>query len=301
VNPADITAAVLEALGPVTDQLPEAKWRDAAEADRVAVRSTTVAITCAAAAALDGDDEFVARPAIAGPGATGAVLDRLLLGPLDPQRAGGPSDPGSAFREVLQHPPEQWAWEWASREASREEKALLSGVVSRRIAGIARMLQPWPPPDVTQAGRRLPWTHPSRPLRLHGSGEVTLGKRDGTHTVVAVLTGDHTGATRDRLAYEAVVEVLSVRRVPAVVRGLLPDAGRDWSVRVDDDLLATGVAAIATAARTALGVVRRDAAGLARQPSPACRRCAHQVGCTEGETWLAGPGRLRLGFLPPLA
>ena len=158
------------------------------------MRSTTVALACAAAAALDGDSEFVARPAIAGPGATGAVLDRLLLGPLDPQRAGGPTDPGSAFREVLAHPPDQWAWEWAT-SAGRTEKALLSGVVSRRIAGMARLLQPWPPPEVTQAGRRLPWTHPGRPLRLYGSGEITLGKRDGTHTVVAVLTGDHTGVT----------------------------------------------------------------------------------------------------------
>src|SRR5262249_43657763 len=155
----------------------------------------------------DGDGEFVARPAVAGPGATGAVLDRLLLGPLDPRRPGGPTNPGQAFREVLQHPPEQWAWEWAS-QATKPEKALLNGVVSRRIAGIARMLdQPspehagWPPPTATQAGRRPPWNHPSRPLRLHGSGEVTLGKRDGTHTVVAVLTGDHTTATRQRLAY----------------------------------------------------------------------------------------------------
>ena len=298
MNAAEVTAAVLEALAPVTDQLPEVRWKAATDGDRVAVRSTTVALACAAAAALDGDGEFVARPAVAGPGATGAVLDRLLLGPLDPQRAGGPTDPGTAFREVLAHPPDQWAWEWAAA-ASRPEKALLSGVVNRRIAGIARMLQPWPHPDATQAGRRPPWNHPTRPLRVHGSAEVTLGKRDGTHTIVAVLTGDHTGATRQRLAYEAVVEVLSVRRSPAVVRGLLPDAGRDWSVRVDDDLLATGVAAIANAARTALGIARGDAGGLPRQPSPACRWCAHRAGCAEGEAWLAGPGRLRLGFLAP--
>ena len=116
---------------------------------------------------------------------------------------------------------------------------------------------------------------------------------------MVALTGDHAGATRDRLAYEAVVELLTVRRAPAVVRALLPDAGRDWSLTVDDDLLATGVAVIAATARVALGVSRRDASDLPRTPSPACRRCAHQAGCGPGAAWLAGPGRLRLGFLPP--
>jgi hypothetical protein len=298
MNAADLVALLLEAVAPVTDQLPEVRWREAADAERLTVRPAHVAAGCPAAAALDGDQGFTPRPVVVGPAAAGAVLDRLLLGPRDPKRGGGAGDPATAFREVLADPPEHWAWDWATT-ATREERALLSAAVSRRAAGVARMLQPWPPPDATHAGRRSPWTHPTRPFRLTGGIDVTLGRRDGTHTIVVVLTGDHTGNTRERLAYEAVVEVLTLRRPPAVVRGLLPDAGRAWSVDVDDALLETGIAAAAGGARTALGIGRIDAAGLPRRPSPACRRCAHAVGCPEGEAWLAGPGRRRLGFLPP--
>lgn len=298
MNAAELTPALLEALAPVAEQLPDVRWRDADPDDRLGVRPGTVAVACPASVALDGDTGFVARPVTVGPAASGAVLDRLLLGPRDPSRARSSDDPGTAFREVLASPPEHWAWDWATT-AAREEKALLAGVVSRRAAGIARMLTPWPPPGVTHAGRRPPWTHPDRPLRVTGGVDLTIGKRDGTHTIVLALTGDHSGATRDRLAYEAVVELLTVRRAPAVVRALLPDAGRDWSLAVDDDLLRTGVGAVAAAARTALGVARLDATGLPRTPSPACRRCAHRSGCEPGAAWLAGPGRLRLGFLPP--
>ncbi|HET9459882.1 MAG TPA: hypothetical protein VFO51_07885, partial [Sphingomicrobium sp.] len=179
-----------------------------------------------------------------------------------------------------------------------EERALLSAAVSRRASGVARMLQPWPPPDATHAGRRPPWTHPTRPFRLTGGIDATFGRRDGTHTIVVVLTGDHSATTRDRLAYEALVELLGLRRAPAVVRGLMPDAGRDWSVAVDDRLLEDGIGAAVAAARTALGIRRADGAGLPRHPSPACRRCAHATGCADGQAWLDGPGRRRLGFLP---
>ena len=298
MNAAELTARLLEALAPVADQLPDVRWRDADAADRLSVRPGTVAVACPASTALDGDTGFVAKPVTVGPAASGAVLDRLLLGPRDPSLANASHDPGTAFREVLAQPPEHWAWDWATT-ATREEKALLAGVVSRRAAGIARMLGPWPPPGVTHAGRRPPWTHPHRPLRVTGGVDLTIGKRDGSHTIVLALTGDHSGATRDRLAFEAVVELLTVRRAPAVVRALLPDAGRDWSLTVDDDLLVTGVATVAAAARTALGVSRLDPAGLPRRPSPACRRCAHCTGCEPGRAWLDGPGRLRLGFLPP--
>jgi hypothetical protein len=83
------------------------------------------------------------------------------------------------------------------------------------------------------------------------------------------------------------------------VLGLLPDAGRRWSVPVDDALLDEGIVAAAEAARAALGVQRRDATGLDRRPGPGCRSCAHAVTCDSGTAWLAGPGRLRLGFLSP--
>jgi hypothetical protein len=228
------------------------------------------------------------------------VLDRLLLGDLDPLRVNRPQDPATAFRDVYKGTPDDWAWRWAKDEATPEQRILLHAAVSRRVAGAARLLDPWPPPDATHAGRRAPWPHPTKPLRLAGATDVTLGKRDGTHTLVVVLTGDHTGTTRERVAFEAVVEVLLRRRTPAAVRALLADAGRDWSVAVDDDLLATGIEAVGTAARTALGARRADAAGLPRRPGPACRRCAHATGCAEGAAWLAGPGRLRLGFLPEL-
>jgi hypothetical protein len=295
----DVAARVLDALAPVAEQLPEVRWRDAAADDRLTVRSAHAAPACPAAMALDGDPGFAPRPAVVAPAATGAVLDRLVLGDRDPTRRGGATDPATAFREVLADPPEHWAWEWAVG-AGREERALLAAAVSRRVAGVARMLEPWPPPDATHAGRRAPWIHPDRPLRLTGSIDATLGRRDGTHTIVVLLSGDHAAGTRQRLAYEAVLEVLNRRRPPAVVRGLLPDAGRQWSLPVDDDLLDLGAAAVGLAARTALGVRRADAGGLARRPSTACRRCPHVDGCAEGRVWLGGPGRLRLGFLPPV-
>jgi hypothetical protein len=300
VNAAEATAALLDVLAPVAEQLPDARWKDAADAERLTVRPAHVAAPCPAAIALDGETDFEPTAAMVAPTAAGAVLDRLLLGPRDPSRPTGALDPATAFREVLAHPPELWAWDWATT-ASREEKAVLAAAVGRRVAGVARMLEPWPPPDASHAGRRPPWTHPTRPLRLTGAIDVTVGRRDGTHTIVVVLTGDHGRATRDRLAYEALVELLNLRRAPAVVQGLLPDAGRTWSLTVDDELLTTAVAVVGAAARTALGVRRRDAAGLARRPSAACRYCAHVAGCAEGTTWLAGPGRRRLGFLDPSA
>lgn len=297
MNAADLVALVLEAVAPVTDQLPELSWRDASDGARLTIRPAHLAAACPAAMALDGDEGFTPKPVLVGPAATGAVLDRLLLGPRDPSRPGNVSDPATAFREVLADPPEHWAWDWATAAATREERALLSAAVSRRAGAVARMVQPWPPPDATHAGRRPPWTHPQRPFRLTGGIDVTLGKRDGTHTIVVVLTGDHTGATRARLAYEAVIETLVLRRSPAVVRGLLPDAGREWSLPVTDDVLEVGAAAAGDAARAALGISRRDAAGLDRLPGPACRRCPHFDGCDEGRAWLAGAGRLRFGFL----
>lgn len=297
MNAAEAIAALLDALSPVTDQLADLPWREAGDAERLSVRPAHVTTACPAALALDGDTGFEARPVVVAPAATGAVLDRLLLGDRDPARVLGPADPASAFREVLASPPEHWAWDWATT-ATREQRAVLSAAVGRRAAGVARMLSPWPPPDATHAGRRPPWTHPTRPLRLVGGVDVTLGKRDGTHTVVVVLTGDHTGGTRRRLAYEALVELLVLRRAPAVVRGLLPDAGRDWALAVDDEVLVDGISAAAEAAATALGVQRTDASRLPRRPSPACRRCAHRRGCPEGAAWIDGPGRLALGFLP---
>jgi hypothetical protein len=301
VTPNELTAAVLEALTGVTDQLPDARWADAPEAERLAVRPAHVAAACATAFALDGESPFEPTPVLAGPAATGAVLDRLALGRLDPRLASRPTDPMSAFHEVYKERPEtDWAWTWAAREATPAERALLAAAVSRRTAGAARMLHPSPWMGVTQAGRRAPWTHPQRPLRLAGATDLTIGKRDGTHTLVVLHSGDHTGSTRHRLAYEAVVEQLLLRRPPAVVQALFPDAGRAWSIAVDDDLLLTGVEAAAAAARTALGARRADAAGLPRRPGPACRSCTHAAGCADGAAWLAGPGRLRLGFLPEL-
>jgi hypothetical protein len=126
-----------------------------------------------------------------------------------------------------------------------------------------------------------------------------LGRRDGTHTLVIVIGGDHRSSTRRRLTYEALVEALALRRPPAAVLGLLPDAGRSWRVDVDEALLLEGVDAATLGAKTALGVARATGRSLPRTPGPLCRRCAHRASCAEGTAWLAGPGRRRSGFLPP--
>ena len=98
--------------------------------------------------------------------------------------------PGAAFREVLAEPPEHWAWDWATT-ASREERALLSAAVEPAGGRGGPDAGAVAAADATHAGRRPPWTHPTRPFRLIGGIDATLGKRDGGHTIVVVLTGDH--------------------------------------------------------------------------------------------------------------
>lgn len=296
---ADLVGALVDALAPVADQLPDVRWADATDAERLAVRPGQLAAACPAQAALDGDDGFEPTPVTAGPAASLDVLDRLVHGSLDPSRPLPAADPGGGFLSVWAERLEDWPWDWARKEAGPADRALLAGAVRRRVTALARMLRPWPPPDASTVGHRLRWFHPQRPLRLDSRADLVLGRRDGGHTLVVLLTGDHGHATRRRLAYDALLETVSLRRPPAAVRGLLPDAGRDWAVPVDDALLAEGVAAAADAARLALGVQRRDAAALARRPGTHCRRCAHAGACPQGTAWLDGPGRLAHGFLPP--
>lgn len=298
MNAADLVAALVEALAPAADQLPDVPWREATAGEKLVVRADHVATACPVQAALDGDGDFETTPVTAGPTAATTVTDRLVHGSLDPSRPAPATDPGGAFRAVWGEELDEWPWDWARGEASPTERSLLSGAVSRRVGALARMLDPWPPPDASGIGRRHNWVHPQRPLQLRTRIDVVLGRRDGTHTLVVLLNGDHGPATRRRLAYDAVLETVSLRRPPARVRALLPDAGREWTVEVDDDLLGEGVTAAADAARLALATQRIDPAGLAPQPGPVCRYCAHVARCPEGDAWLAGPGRLRHGFLP---
>ena len=296
---ADLVADLVAAVAPVADQLADVRWRDATAGERLAVRNGHVSTVCPVKAALDGDGEFQTTPTTAGPAAALTVLDRVLLGGLDPMRGAPAADPPSAFRATYQEQLDDWPWTWARDEASPEQRALLAAAANRRVSGIARMLSPWPPPAAGHIGMRLSWLHPERPLQLSTRADAVLGRRDGTHTLVVHLGGDHGAATRRRLAYDAVLEAVSLRRPPAAVRGLLPDAGRDWTIAVDDAVLAEGIAAAAAGARTALGAQRLVATGLVAQPGPACRYCAHRDRCEPGSTWLGGPGRLRHGFLAP--
>ncbi len=296
---ADLLAATLGALAVVTDQQPDQRWNDADAADRLAVRPFLVASACPAAVALDGPKPFVETPAVAGPGASAAVLDRLLLGDPDPRRAARPVTPAEGYRAVLTsglH--DGWPWDWLN-EAGPPAKAAVAAEVHRRVSAVARLLPDWPPQEATRTGRLPTWTHPSRPLRLHGGVDLVLGRRDGTHTLVIVIGGDHRSSTRRRLTYEALVEALALRRPPAAVLALLPDAGRSWRVEIDEALLLEGVDAATLGAKTALGVARATGRSLPRTPGPLCRRCAHRSSCAEGTAWLAGPGRRRSGFLPP--
>lgn len=293
----DLVADLVEALAPTAEQLPDIAWREATAGEKLVVRADHLATACPVQAALDGDGDFDTTPVTAGPTAAMGVLDRLVHGSLDPSRPFPASDPGDGFRAVWDEKLDDWPWDWARDEASPAERALLSGAVNRRVGAVARMLDPWPPPDATSIGRRNNWLHPERPLQLRTRTDLILGRRDGTHTLVVLLGGDHGPVTRRRLAYDAVLEAVSLRRPPARVRALLPDAGREWTVEVDDDLLAEGVTAAADAARLALATQRIDPAGLAPQPGAVCRYCAHVARCPEGEAWLAGPGHLRHGFL----
>jgi hypothetical protein len=297
-----LRASVVAALEGVADQLPESPPGTKVEPGvRLDVRSSAVAraLTCPAATALDGESPFEDGPGVAGWGASVTVLDRIVSGHLDPGRGRPPQDPASGYRTALKEVERlDWPWPWIDG-ASRAEKAVTAAEVHRRVAATARVLDPFPPADARFIGTRPSWSFPGRPLRLQGRVDLVLGRRDGTHTIVVGIRGDHGPTTRAQLAYEAVVESLQLRRPPALVLGLLPDAGRRWPVTVDDTLLGEGVAAAAVAARAALGARRRDASGLDRRPGPRCRGCAHGGGCAPGAAWLAGPGRLRHGFLPP--
>lgn len=301
MTPAELQGAAVAALEGVADQLPPTPPGEKVDLhERLDVRSTDIgrALGCPAATALDGDDGFEEGPASAGWSAASTVLDRLVTGHVDPRRGQPPTDPAAGFRVAMREVDRlDWPWPWLDR-AGRAERAVTAADVHRRVAAIARLLDPWPPTDARYIGLRPLWPFPGRPLRLRGRVDLVLGKRDGSHTLVVVLPGDHGGATRARLAYEALVEALMLRRAPATVLGLLPDAGRRWPVTVDDDLLADGVDVAALTARVQLGRRRRDAAGLDRRPGPRCRACGHRAGCAEGVAWLDGPGRLRAGFLP---
>ena len=298
----DLRAAVVAALEGVADQLPESPPGTRVEPGvRLDVRSSGVAraLACPVATAFDGETPFEDSPGAAGWSASVTVLDRIVSGHLDPGRGRPPQDPASGYRTALQEVDRlDWPWPWIAG-AGRAEKAVTAAEVHRRVAATARLLDPWPPADARHIGARPSWSFPGRPLRLQGRVELVLGRRDGTHTIVVGVRGDHGPTTRAQLAYEAVVEGLQLRRPPAVVLGLLPDAGRRWPLAVDDTLLGEGVAAAALAARVALGARRREAAGLEPRPGPRCRGCAHGGRCGPGTSWLAGAGRLRSGFLPP--
>ncbi len=297
MNAPELVAAVVEALEAVADQLPPSPPGEKVDpAERLVVRSGDLG--CPAAAALDGEDPFVEQAATAGWGAASTVLDRLVTGHVDPRRGRPPTDPAAGFRTAMREVELlDWPWTWLDT-AGPADRATTAAEVHRRVAATARLLDPWPPPDARMIGVRPTWWFPGRPLRLQGRIDAVLGRRDGTHTAVVVLPGDHGPSTRSRLAYEALLESLAQRRPPATVLGLLPDAGRRWPLAVDDALLLEGVEVAAVAARTALGRRRRDAAGLDRRPGVRCRWCAHAATCAEGVAWLAGPGRLRSGFLP---
>ena len=139
---ADLVADLVAAVAPVADQLADVRWRDATAGERLAVRNGHVSTVCPVKAALDGDGEFQTTPTTAGPAAALTVLDRVLLGGLDPMRGAPAADPPSAFRATYQEQLDDWPWTWARDEASPEQRALLAAAANRRVSGIARMLSP---------------------------------------------------------------------------------------------------------------------------------------------------------------
>lgn len=304
IPPSAIQDALVEALAPVADQLADVVSGERTDAGEwLVVRGNQHVGGCPAAAALDGDEPFEPAAALAGWQAAADATDLVVHGHLDPSRGGGPLDPAAAFRQLWKdrNQRDAWPWPWLRDEAERADRALTAADVGRRMAALARMLHGdagWPPDGAGKVGLRAKWTFPGRALRLDGRVDVVLGKRGLGHRLVVVLSGDHRADTRSRLAYEAVVEAVALRRSPDAVVGLLPDAGRRWTLTVDDGLLEEGIAVVGAAARAALGVRRRDAGDLERRPGPRCRTCAHRAGCEPGGTWLAGPGRLDFGFLP---
>lgn len=302
LSPAErLRQAAVDALALVADQLPEVPPGTRVDpAERLVVRSTHVraALGCPAAVALAGEEPFEESAAVAGWAAAATVADRLVHGHRDPNLGRPPTEPATGFRAVWrERAAEGWPWTWLDG-ATDADRALTAAEVHRRLAALARTLGAWPPAGASHVGHRPSWTFPNRPLVLQGRVDLVLGRRDGSHTLVVALGGDHDGTTRARLAYEAAVEALALRRPPAAVLALLPDAGRRWQVPVDDALLAHGVATAALAAATALGTRRRDPAGLARRPGTRCRSCTSAASCEPGRAWLDGPGRLLHGFLP---
>lgn len=294
----ELRAATVAALEGVADQLPEAPpGEKPAPGDWLVVRGNAHVGGCPAATALTGDTEFDANPITVAWELAKQAGDRLVHGSTDPRSAKAPATPADALALAVEEEGDNWALEWWAA-AGGEERALAQAAVTRRLAGIVRLAKVWPPPGRVRCGHKPKWPFPGRPLRLEGRVDLVVGQPGHDHTLVVSLNGDHGPDTRARLAYEALVEALALRRPPARVVGLLPDAGRRWTVTVDDAVLAEGVEAAAGAARTALGQRRRDATGLDRRPGPRCRWCEHAAACPAGTSWLAGPGRLRSGFLP---
>lgn len=300
MNVDHLRARAVAALEGVADQLPEAgPGRRAAPGDRLAVRGNQHVAGCPAAVALDGESPFEPSPALVSWALAAEAGDRLLHGSADPRRGGPPATPVEALAQAVEETSDDWAVDWWDN-AEAPARSVARAAVVRRLAGVARLASSWPPPGSVTYGHRPSWSFPGRPLVLHGRVDLVVGRRGHGHTLVVAFGGDHGPTTRARVAYEAAVETLALRRAPAKVVAALPDAGRRWPVQVDDALLEEGVAAAATAARAALGARRRDAAGLERRPGPRCRSCPHARWCGEGTAWLAGPGRLRAGFLPPV-
>lgn len=300
MNVDHLRSLAVTALEGVADQLAEAEpGRRATPGDRLDVRGIQHVTACPAAVALDGESPFEASPALVAWSLATLAGDRLVHGSADPRRAGPPGTPVEALAQAVEETSDDWAVDWWDA-AEAPARSVARAAVVRRVAGVARLASSWPPPGPVTYGHRPSWTFPRRPLVLHGRVDLVLGRRGHGHALVVALGGDHGPTTRARVAYEALVETLALRRAPAKVVAALPDAGRRWTVTVDDTVLEEGVAAAATAARAALGARRRDATGAERRPSPRCRSCAHGAGCDPGTAWLAGPGRLRAGFLPPV-
>lgn len=279
---------LVAALEPVALQLDE-------DGEVLTVRRAHV-VACPAAAALDGDDGFEPSAATVAWELASAALDRLLHGSRDPGLGRPPTSPVPALALAAAETSDNWAFDWWAT-AGDAERSVATGEVQRRVAAVARMARAWPVPGHADVGARPRWSFPGRALRVNGRIDLAV-TAPGGRSLVVVLAGNHGPVTRSQLAFEAVIDAL-LRKPADQIVGVLPDAGRRWPVPVDDALLGEGIAAIAGAARVALGARRRDGGGLARRSGTRCRTCVHAGGCEAGRAWLTGPGRLRSGFLPP--
>ena len=234
-------------------------------------------------AALDGDGEFqttpTAGPAAASRSSTGCCSADSTRCAARRREIRLPSAPPTRSSSTTGRGP--------GRDEASPEQRRCWPAASRRVSGIARMRSHRGCRRRRGTRMRLSWPDPERPLQLSTRADAVLGRRDGTHTWSCTSEAT-TAQPRRRLAYDAVLETVSLRRPPAAIRGLPPDAGRTGPSPSTTPCWPRG----RRRGRRRPHGPRRPAPRRHRTGRPTARRryCAHRDRCEPARRGSEGPG-----------